>query len=166
MINNSKTIKEYLSATGLNQTEVNLQLSQTVIPTLEINSKALSGPTHTKNGQTLVTGTANALATGTTKDIYLYSLVFSMIKDATCDVPTSSVGIAAYLASTNSYQEIVSISVLTLTAQSQTVVVNFNKPIRLKTNVPLLFSVCNYTAGLMSRTCVAHYSEVESFESI
>lgn len=72
-------------------------------------------------------------------EIYLTSLDFHVVKDATCDVAS---GLSA-LNATSDFQGIgkslVAISILTLTAQDQHVHVDFAYPLKLKANTNLTF---------------------------
>lgn len=93
-------------------------------------------------------GSITALTTPADKDFYLTGCTLSMIKDATCDMATGAIALAVTVDGVA--QNPAAIAILTLTAQSQTVNVTFNPPIKVDRNTALSMGA-SYTAGTMRR---------------
>ena len=84
-------------------------------------------------------------------EIYITGADFDMVKDATCDIATSTIGLGCTPDSQGIAKTLLGISVLTLTAQQQHAHVDFAYPIRVKNNTNLTVGT-TYSLGLMSRS--------------
>jgi len=83
-------------------------------------------------------------------EIYITSITIKMIKDATCDQATGRINLVAR----DDYgilKNILSIPIITLTAQSEDNIINFSYPLRIKINNTMTWAA-SYSVGLMSRT--------------
>lgn len=94
------------------------------------------------------TGTFTLYTTSTTKDFYLSSLIFSMTKDATCDVATGTLNISSTI--NGIARTLGAHTVITLTAQSEKLAITFAKPIKLDRGVTITVPG-TFTLGVMSR---------------
>jgi len=125
------------------------------IPVIEVSPKLLqdtrnaSGVLATSGVITVLSGTLNP-----TTRVRLKTIIASIIKDATCDVATGSIGVTATMGGTS--KNLISIPVITLTAQEQSIAISFPNPILIDVGTSVLMSG-TFTAGAMVRTCNLSY---------
>jgi len=79
-------------------------------------------------------------------------VLLSYSKDVTCDMSTGRVTVTCVIDGITTI--IAVMSVLTLTAEHDTIVVHFKNPLRIDKNTNIKIGSVTYTAGLMSRTAV------------
>lgn len=102
------------------------------------------------------TGTFTIFTANADRDIFLTGVTLSYVKGATCDIGTGSIDMTATVkgVATN----LLSLAVLTLTAQSDSMTLSFPTPIQVDRNTAVTVTG-TFTAGALSRTaCVHGYS--------
>jgi len=110
-----------------------------------------------RNSNTSATGSITPYTTPDDKDFYLTAIGLSYSKNATCDVATGNVALNVTIDGVS--VAVVSLAMLTLTAEKDSVYVNFNPPIKVDRGTAIT-GTNTYTAGLMRRTCnVVGYTE-------
>lgn len=110
-------------------------------------------------GFTTGSGGATIMTTSATKDTFLTSLTFGMIKDVVNSVATGRLGLTIIIGGETI--RIMQIPVITLTAQAtQVIIKQFNPAIKLDRGSAISFSVDSFGAGVMMRT-----AEVVIFET-
>jgi hypothetical protein len=127
------------------------------VPVIEVNPKL----TQSLKLRTLLkstTGSADIIpTTSNTKQLYIKAVVFNMIKDSTCDVATGNLSLSCTI--DGAVKELVLIPVITLTAQSMSVTVCLDNPIKIDTNTAVTFGAQTFTAGVMIRTANIYFYE-------
>jgi hypothetical protein len=108
-----------------------------------------------------VTGARIIFGTHAVKDTYITKVIYSIIKDATCDVPSGSVNISCVVEGKAYY--LCNTAILTLTAQQDTQVVNSITPIKLDKNTDVNFANVAYTVGLFVRAVIIEGYFVDKF---
>lgn len=164
-IQNSSLIKAIRSAFGLSISEGFPQtVNNGVQAVCNVNPKDYLEPVIISTSRT-TTGASTLFTTSATKDTYINSVSISLTKDATND---AAIGVSAVTATPFgqvSAQNILALSMLTLTAQDKQLSISFVRPIRLARNTAVALNGTTYTVGLMTRTVVVAYTEVEPFEN-
>lgn len=122
------------------------QLGQTVVPVMEVNPKLLRYVNFGGSSSTGTSaGTASASAADPNNDFFVTGITIGIVKDATCDngngVVSGTVTISGLAMS------LVSIPVLTLTAQSLVVSQSFNPPVKIDRNTAVRGSAPTFTVG-------------------
>jgi len=84
-------------------------------------------------------------------DTFIVGCMLSVAKDATCDVATGTVA-ALQVQVSGVAQVILRIAGLTLTAERDSVVLMFDRPIKVDRNSTIGLSTSTYSAGLMNRS--------------
>jgi len=102
-----------------------------------------------KTNNRIITGSVTIYTTPADKDFYLTNITFSLIKDVACDQATANVPINVVIDGVT--VGLCGIACLTLTAQQQTIVLNFPIPLKLDRNSTIT-SGATYTVGLMARS--------------
>ena len=146
---NSQVISEVIDELKLD-TRVNIIPSP--IPVIEVGMKAVKNPIVYYAG---FSGSGNSQIVSNTyfkgQEFYITNLSLSLIKDATSDMPT---GRAAIIATINSaLVDLISISVLTLTAQNYTVSIAFTHPVKIDRNTAISFLGGTTTVGNRQLYC-------------
>lgn len=104
------------------------------------------------------TNTVKALVDG--KDFYITGVWASYVKDATCDAGDGTFSVRATI--DGSMKDLFAFTLLTLTAQSDSVFIPLEKPIKVDRGGTLQISQPTFTAGKFRRsvTYVGYYEEV------
>jgi len=84
-------------------------------------------------------------------EIFLTSIDFDIIKDATCDLATGTLQVQCTPFEQGIAKTILSVSTITLTAQAQHAHVDFNYPLKLKPNVNITL-LGTFTVGVLNRS--------------
>lgn len=85
-------------------------------------------------------------------EIYITALTFNMVKDATCDIATGRLGLNGTPDASNVSVSLLSIPVITLTADSVHLTMPLTYPLKMKPGTTLTITT-TYTVGVMSRFC-------------
>lgn len=103
------------------------------------------------------TGNITVTMPSTTKgqEIYLTSLMLSYVKDVTCDVGTGAIVITGTTDQAGISVSLLRSSILTLTAERDTVVLTFPYPLKLKSGTDLTVTGKNFTAGSLRADATA-----------
>ncbi len=102
------------------------------------------------NSAKTTTGANTIYTTPTTKDFFLTGILISYVKDAVCDVADGVITLNTTIDGLTRF--IISLPVLTLTAQQDEKVIIFNKPIKIDRGVTFNYSG-TFGAGKMIREC-------------
>lgn len=84
-------------------------------------------------------------------EVYLTSISLGMIKDVACDIATGTVRADVVPAKYGVSKTLLSIPVITLTAQNNFITLSLPYPLKIKSGTNVTISG-SYTAGVMSRT--------------
>lgn len=112
-----------------------------------------------KIGSRATTGTATAFTTPTDKDFYIAMAELALIKDATNDAATGTMTLSATIEGVSS--KILVIPLLTLTAQSETVVGTFTPPLKVDRGTSVTTSL-TFSVGAASFACIIVGYNVET----
>lgn len=96
-------------------------------------------------------GAATVYTTPSDKDFYLTALIFTLTKDATCDMATGAVAVTAFLPTNATAQPIASHNAFTLTAQDKIIEISFPIPIKLTRGTLIALGGNTFTAGTCYR---------------
>ena len=142
---NSQVTQEIIKALNLN---VNRENVPNPIPVVEVGVKLVKNAILKSVGRTS-SGTGTIYTTPANQDFYLTGIVYSLVKDVTCDIGTGASHVTATIdgASVN----LLSISTLNLTVQNQTITLILTHPLKIDRNTAISFGGA-YTAGTCSRS--------------
>lgn len=102
-------------------------------------------------------GTRTVFTASTSKKTYIVGFHYSYIKDATCDITTGA-GIAVRAVSGGATRTLAAFTVLTTTAQSESIFIQLPRPI-LMDRGGAVSHTGTYTAGTLVRSLTVHYYE-------
>lgn len=125
-----------------------------IMPVLEIESFS-----NTVVQSKTTTGSQAIMTTPAGKDTYLETITISIIKDAACDLPTgNNFFITGVIQGVT--QKLISLPILTLTAQQMAMSLTFRRPVKLDRNTAITISGASttYTAGTCVRNCDISYT--------
>lgn len=154
-ITNSDTIKELQEAAGLQfAMSIPKGISETIIPTIEINPKLLRNVTIVRTAS-LVNGTAATIyTTPIDQDFYLTYAQVSLIKNAI------NTGVQTYLSCTpfgEAAATLLRIAGLTTTAQTSIIAIPFIPPIRLARNTTITINNDTGDGAISAGACIAGF---------
>ena len=161
IIYNSDLSKELVDGAKIQQNidSIPNQLADKVVPVMEVNPKILRKVNLIQTGASVSTGTVSTGSIALGKNFFLTSIIATMIKDAACDVATGTLNIATTLYETNAATTIGTIPVITLTAASKDVIIDFARPVRLANGASLTLTG-TFSLGIMVRGITAYgYTE-------
>jgi hypothetical protein len=149
---NSQIVAETVNALKI---DLNTEQVPAAIPVVEVGLKC-SKTAEIFSTVNVATGTSTLLASADNirGDVYVTSIQFGVIKDATCDVATGSLPITVTIGGIN--KVIAYIPIITLTAQNIVISCSFPHPIKIDRKTAIT-SVGTFTAGVMIRTYVMTY---------
>lgn len=126
------------------------QVIPSIQPVYEVNKKYVG---ILRNLTRSATASATIYATPSDRDFFLCGFSNSVIKDATCDDAT---GVTSQIELTigGVTRVIGAIPGIVTTASSQTIMIDFNKPIKIDRGTNITLSGGTYTAGLKVRSVV------------
>ena len=152
-IYNSDLINQLRDGAKIQQNKDNIpnQITDKVIPTMEVNPNLLRKTTFVANKTATTTGAQTILTSAVDKDTYLTGILFSYAKDATCDAAIGNLICTAVVG--NQVINISMLAVLSLTAQYDSVYCSF-PPLLIDKNTGVQIGANSYTVGNMSRTAV------------
>ena len=145
-INNENTIKESSNVLGYQVQNTPMLDTSKILLVADVNPKLLKNNNFIKTSNKTTTGSMTVLAsTSTTEDTYITGLIFGFAKDATCDIANGTLNILGVIngASTT----LGNLPLLTLTAQSQSIYLNFINPIKLDRGTAITSSSTAHTVG-------------------
>lgn len=156
--NQNRTITNNIVDT-LKLNPISDNIPKTVIPsiqpTFEVNRKIATVRSATRS----TTGTSTVLTTSSTVDTYLIGVGLSYVKDATCDIATGRLTVAGAIEGTS--QALMSLNILTTTAQSDSEYVSFSTPVKLDRNAAVTMAT-TFTAGAMSASATLYFYTEEA----
>lgn len=130
-------------------------MQNSMVPVVDIreNNELSLTATQTTSGS----GTVATIATG--KKFYVTSIQFSMVKNATCDVASGALTLTGV--SNGQTMTLISIPIITLTAERESILVSLDRPMLLDAASAVSFGNQTFTAGAMVRSAViiGYYSE-------
>jgi len=150
IIYNSDVSKNIIQGARIqvNRDKVPNELAEKVVPTLEVNPHLVKLANVTASTSSSTTADLTVYTTPTDEDFYLTYALWSIAENATDDGSSTSLVCTPY--DLNANWNILQIRGLTTTAQSETIAVNFDSPIRIKRNTAINVSHTT-TAGVMSK---------------
>jgi len=105
-------------------------------------------------------GSGNVTTIPSTKKTYLTNISYEYVKDATCDNADGTMTVTVNINGTST--ALLTVPILTLTAQTQRVNLAFKNPILVDKGAVVSFSSTTFTAGKLSRMCSLYgYQEEE-----
>jgi hypothetical protein len=132
------------------------ELAEKIVPTFESNPDLLRKDFILGSlGQTATAVGTIIVAADPDRDIYVTGIYASMVKDATCDISTANRSVQ-FSQNGASNTPLVSIPMLTLTAQTYEVSVYFKNPIKIDRGTIIGTGTWNYTAGLCCRNFIVY----------
>lgn len=159
-IQNADAIQALVKAARLpNSSFAPSELGKTIMPVIDMT------PYFQRNSTTVATvatstGTATILTSSATRETYITSINFSMIKDATCDVATGSLLISTTIGGI--VVNLTRMPVITLTAQQwQGLNITLPFPILIDKNT-VVSMTGTFTVGVMVRTASIAYFEIDT----
>ncbi len=154
-INRTNVIQKAVNDLALSQTgeKIPSETLEKVQLTYSLNSQFSSFIT---SSLATTTGSVsiNLPSVSTGSETYITSVTCSFAKDATCDVATGALNATLIPADSGITSNVLRQAVLTLTADSQTSVIEFPYPLKVKNASPLAYTG-TFSAGAMSRTISA-----------
>lgn len=105
------------------------------------------------------TGSITAYTGKTGTSFCVIGIQYSMVKDVTCDIATTSLTVLGTQGGVS--KTLCAVAVLTLTVQNQTVVVNLPRPIILDPGTNIT-SAATFTAGAMRRQVTVYGYEINT----
>lgn len=136
------------------------QLSDQIVPVVEVNPKMLDFPNNFGAGST---GTSNSAITAftcsATKETFLSSITFSFIKDATCDAATGSLTLNATIGGAT--VNLLNVQHITLTATDRFISLVYPIPIKLDKSSTIRATNLTFTAGVCRVAITAQVIERE-----
>lgn len=147
---NSELSKEFTEGgkIQISRDRIPTEFAEKVVPVMEVNPKFFRRINILSTSNKPTTGANTAYTTPTDRDFFLTNVQFSLIKDSTCDQATGTVTLTSTQDGVS--KTIVAIPVITLTAQSESIQVNFPYPIKLDRGV-IVTTTATYTVGVMVR---------------
>ncbi len=163
-IQNSSTIKEIRSAACLSISEGFPQdLSNQIIPVINVNPKDYNEGRIFAHGSSVAAGTVTIYTCSSTLDTFIMSCSYSFSKNVACDIASGRTAIQIIGFDGVTYA-ILSLAVLTLTAERDSISISFNKPLHVKKG-SVIQIVGAFAAGAMARSYIVSGYEIESFEN-
>ena len=127
------------------------ELAEKVVPVMEVNPKLLRRSDFVVTSNKTTSGSQSVYTVPVNRDFFITSLCFGFIKDVTCDAATGDITLAASIGGVSGI--ILRIPILTLTADSKTIVLNFPNGLKIDRGSTISIGTNpTYTAGLMSRS--------------
>lgn len=150
-IYNSDLTKEIIEGAKLqlSRDKVPSELAERVLPVMEVNPRLLRRINVSTTASKTTTGSTTSYSVPANGNFFLTNITFSLIKDATCDAATGDVNLN--VVQDGETKKIIGIPILTTTAQSESITLNFAIPMKLDKSSTITNSA-TYTAGLMIRT--------------
>jgi len=132
------------------------ELAEKVIPVMEVNPKMLRVCNIVKSTSATNATTATVYTTPTDKDFFLCSVELAVIKDVTSTSTVSGINVTTPEAGVAT--NILSISGITLTPQSDTTSLAFNTPILLKRGTGVQLTNATNVGNIRSDACITGYT--------
>jgi hypothetical protein len=128
------------------------ELAEKIVPTFETNPQLLKENIILGSTNKTSTGAGTIFTTDAQRETYITSIKYSYVKSATCDVATGAVATLTCVIDGVS-KSLLSLVGLTLTAEKDTVVLNFTYPLKIDKNSIVAFGSESFTAGTLMRYC-------------
>jgi hypothetical protein len=145
-IHNSDLSKELIKGGRLQVSRdiVPNQLAEKVVPVMEVNPRLLKTSQIVRGNTATNATSATIYTTPTDRDFYLTGASIAVIKDVTSTSTESSIKVTI----DGSTQRLLSISGITLTAQSSANSINFQNPIKIDRNTTIIVTNTANTANI------------------
>jgi len=133
-------------------------LSSQIIPVINLTPEDYR-LLNIKSSGSSVSATSNTIfTTSAERDTYIVGIVYSFVKDATCDVATGFSRIQTTIDGVSG-SVLARFALLTLTAQNQTTYIKFPRPVKVNRNVAVQLAQDTFTAGTFARYGTVYYFE-------
>lgn len=156
-INSSEIIRELIEVTGIqpSRDKIPSELADKILPVLEVNPKLTKNINFTAASSSTTTG-GFGITMPTAQPVFITNLTASYSKDATANVATGRISVTAVI--NGATRDVATFAVITLTAESATITIHFNPPLRLDIGTTFSFNG-TFTLGVLSRTfCIAGFT--------
>lgn len=153
-INNSDLFKELKEGIKLQQLRdvIPSQLADKVVPVMEVNPKLLRRTNLIKSQSATANSNTTIYTTPTDKDFFLTNFVMQGIKDAVCDMATGQFFYLTVVID-GATTSLAPVSGITLTAQSERVVVVLAHPLKIDKGTNIILARGGaFAAGVFSRS--------------
>jgi hypothetical protein len=152
-IQNKNTVEELQEVTNIRTQQFVLgsQISNVIVPTVEINPKLVKTPNVWKSGSAAATGAIVAITSDTRQDFYLTYFNASFAKNAACDIATGAMSVTCYI--DGALVNLLRFSVITLTAQEGNQTISLDKPIKIDRGTSISIQG-TFGAGVLMR-CIS-----------
>lgn len=127
------------------------QIADKVVPVMEVNPKLLRRTNLVRNFSSTTTAGSTTLVTAeNSKDIFITGISVHIVKDAVCDAATGNVSFTLNI--DGAARTIISLGLITLTAQQISREVIFENPIKIDRGSSITYSSTTFTAGVCLRS--------------
>lgn len=148
-IYNSDVTKGLSQDAGIQQSieKVPNELAEKIVPVIETNPDLKRKITIIKSVDVSVTsaGTGPIYTTPANQDFYLCGASYVLIKDNLCDAVSSLKAITCVI--NGETISVIKVGTFTLTAQSENVLIDFNRPIKVDRNSQINYTNMTFAAG-------------------
>ena len=135
-------------------------ISSSIQPVLDISPSLHKYPTDVKTTEPTTSGSTNlAATTSDVKRTFLHGIAISYAKDATCDAADGQYRARCVINGVSKI--IISFPLITLTAQSASMYVQFDRPMLVDKSSALSITQPTFTVGKFLRNVCFHVSEEE-----
>jgi len=148
--NNSEVVRELQSATKIQTMQgIPTQINNSIVPTIEVNPKLVKEAINVTTSSA-VSGSATILANtvNTGRDVYVTAATLGYVKNVTCDIATGIISII--YVQNGASRALLSLPVLTLTADNGNITCSFPHPIKIDRNTSITMNG-TFSAGAMIR---------------
>lgn len=135
----------------------NVQPVMDMTPRFHRNLKFISGSATASSSSTNIFNVPSDQSV----DTYVVGIVLSFYKDSTCDTATGTITLGMTPENANTTQSIIRLPILTLTQQNETVVMTFERPIKLKKGTTVPITAGTFTVGNFIRTATVLYYDTQ-----
>jgi len=149
VVKNGEVVKQF---TDLVKGQCNVEIPQigfstNAVPTIDINPKY---SVFAYSASVTAAGSSTLFTSSTERDTYITGLTFSIIKDSANDSATGSTGIYTTI-NGNTAVYIARIAILTLTAQNETISIQFTYPLKIDRGAIVAIALVTIGAGAFTR---------------
>lgn len=152
-INNSRVNLELNDVAAL-QNPLPLILENKVVPTIELNERLTRRVDVVGSSSTTTSASSTTILSAiSTRKFVLCGANLSIAKDSTCDINGNSFSLACTIDGQSTAVNILRIPYITLTAERDSIVVSFNRPIKCALNTSITTGQGTFTVGTCVRNC-------------
>jgi len=149
---NQEIVKQIAQAGGLEMSDgMPSAITNSYVPVIEVNPRVVKMQDKTFNNDITASGGGTIMSNqGAGVNFILKNITLAIIKDATCDTADGVVGINGTVGGVSI--RLITLPCLTLTAQEQSLTLNFGAGLKLDAGSTITFTSNTFTAGKFSRS--------------